>query len=52
MGDGQGYIFRPFPPQNKIEKLKNLKKDLKKGNEKGRNEENKEKRDKTHVKIP
>ena len=31
---------------------KNLKEDLKNGKEKGRKEENKEKSDKTHVKMP
>ena len=56
----QGYIFWPSPPPwgegnffcPNWKTGKNLKEDLKKGKEKGGKEENKEKSDKTHVKIP
>ena len=52
----QGYIFWPFPPKEELlSKLKNreeLEGGLEKRKGKGGKEENKEKSDKTHVKIP
>jgi len=55
----QGYIFWPFPPpwggEEFLSKLKNreeFKGGLEKRKGKGGKEENKEKSDKTHVKIP